>query len=172
MIITDIEKLRNKCDLVSENEAQELISLLEAELQNVNKESLKGIGLAASQIGIYKKAAIIRVGNIKIDLINCSICEKFDLHKDKEGCLSIPNKTCEIERFNEITIKDNFIGSVNNFISFGMVSTCIQHELDHWEGILMIDKVIPAHLNIGDNMPCPCGSKQKFKKCCKNKDSK
>lgn len=169
MIITDLSKLREKCILVNDNEVNDIISLLDAELSEINKFGIKGIGLAAPQIGINKMAAIVRINDFKINLINCSISEKFDLHQSKEGCLSVPDKTCIVDRYNEIIIRDNNFGNINNFVSFGMVSVCIQHEIDHWSGTLMIDKAIPEHLNIGDNMECPCGSKLKYKKCCKRK---
>lgn len=172
MIITDLTKLREKCSAVSDGEVVDIISKLEAELQNVNKYGVIGIGLAAPQIGIYKRAAIIRINEWKINLINCSIHKKYDLTPSKEGCLSVPNKTYIVDRYNEIIINDNSLGNLNNFVAFGVVSICIQHEIDHWDGVLMSDKSIPQHKNIGDNMPCPCGSKIKYKKCCKRKEEK
>ncbi len=169
MIITDITKLREICKPVSKEEAVEIVEFLDKELQETNKYGVCGIGLAAPQIGINKQAAIIRLGNIKIDLINCSIAEQYDLAPSKEGCLSIPNKTCIVDRYNEIIIKDNVFGNINNFVSYGMVAIVAQHELDHFSGKLMIDKAIPEHINIGDNMDCLCGSKKKYKHCCKKR---
>lgn len=169
MIITDLTKLRNKCDIVSEDEASAIIAELERELEEANKYELRGIGLAAPQIGINKRAAIVRIGNMKLDLINCSIAEKYDLHTSQEGCLSVPNKTYFVDRYNEIIVKDNMLGNKNNFVACGVVSVCVQHEMEHWDGILIMDKSIPERINIGDNMDCPCGSKKKYKKCCKKK---
>ena len=169
MIITDITKLREKCDDASETDAKEIIHLLDKELSDANKYGLSGIGLAAPQIGINKKVAIVRMDKFNIDLVNCSIAEQYDLKPAKEGCLSIPGKTCIVDRYNEIIIKDNYLGNINNFVSFGMVAVCVAHEIDHLNSILMIDKAIPEHLNIPDSVECPCGSKLKYKKCCKKK---
>ena len=75
LIITDINKLRQICKPASKVEALEIVEYLDKELQEVNKYGVCGIGLAAPQIGIDKQVAIIRIGNIKIDLVNCSIAE-------------------------------------------------------------------------------------------------
>ena len=169
MIITDINKLRQICKPASKIEAIEIIEFLDKELQEINKYGICGIGLAAPQIGIDKRVAIIRIGNIKIDLVNCSIAEQYDIGPSKEGCLSIPGKTCIVDRYNEIIIKDNYYGNINNFVCYGMVSIASQHELNHFDGMLMIDKAIPEHINIGDNMECHCGSRKKYKHCCKKR---
>ena len=173
MIITDIDKLKIKSELVKENEVVDIVSALHLELEEMNKFGLSGIGLAASQIGIYKQAAIIRINNFKINLINCSISEGFDLQPSKEGCLSMPGQTCIVNRCNEIIIRDNILGNINNFVAYGLVAVCIQHEIDHFFGVLMTDKIVKAEFNsVGDNMPCPCNSGLKYKKCCKKTNYK
>lgn len=167
MIITDLSILRQQSLNANEKEAFEIVALLDEELSKANQNGANGIGLAASQIGILKKVAIIRVGNIKINLVNCSISDKQDLKDSKEGCLSIPNQTCPVKRYNQITIADNHYGNLNNFSAFDLISVCIQHEMDHWDGKLMLDRVVSR--NIGDNELCSCGSGIKYKKCCKRK---
>lgn len=170
MIIKDIEKLREKSSFVkTQEEATDIIKQLDAELAAINLNKILGIGLAAPQIGINKQVAIIRVGNMKIDLVNCSIVEKFDKQDMSEGCLSIPAKTCLVERYNEIVVDNNEFGSMKKFVAYGIFSQAIQHEIDHWFGELMVDKSIERHNDIGFNDKCPCGSGKKFKKCCKNK---
>ena len=169
LIITDVSLLKEKCVDASADEIKDIISLLDNELNIANKFQFCGIGLSASQIGINKKVAIIRLDKFKINLVNCSIAEKFDLKQSKEGCLSLPGKSYILDRYNEIIIKDNFLGNINNFVCYGMVAIVVQHELDHALGLLISDKENLKDIHIGDNMPCPCGSKIKFKKCCKNR---
>ncbi len=171
MIIKDIEKLREKSTKVASlDEAKEILSMLDTELTLINTNRILGIGLAAPQIGINKQVAIIRIGSMKIDLVNCQIVKSYDKTDMSEGCLSLPGKTCLVERFNEILIDDNEFGSMKKFVAYGIFSQAIQHEIDHWFGELMIDKSIERHSNVGSNMACPCGSGKKYKKCCaKNK---
>ncbi|QJC37356.1 peptide deformylase [Enterobacteriaceae endosymbiont of Donacia thalassina] len=105
----------------------------------------KGIGLAATQIGINKRIIVIDITEKKnnpIILINPKII-KIDKLKinSKEGCLSIPIKQKYfILRYNKIKIKAKNLKNdiieleINNLLSF-----CIQHEIDHLNGILFID---------------------------------
>ncbi|QJC35728.1 peptide deformylase [Enterobacteriaceae endosymbiont of Donacia sparganii] len=107
--------------------------------------SYNAIGLAATQIGINKRIIVIDITikkNNPLILINPEII-KFDKSKidSKEGCLSIPIKQQYfILRYNKITIKaqnlmnKNIELEANNLLSF-----CIQHEIDHLNGILFID---------------------------------
>ncbi len=170
MIIKDVDKLREQSTKVSSlEEAQEILSMLDAELTLINTNRVLGIGLAAPQIGINKQVAIIRIGSMKIDLVNCKIAESYDKIDMSEGCLSLPGKTCLVERFNEILVDDNEFGSMKKFVAYGIFSQAIQHEIDHWFGQLMIDKSIERHSTVGSNMICPCGSGKKYKKCCAKK---
>mgnify|MGYP001362458421 CR=1 FL=1 len=79
MIITNNEKtLRLECQDVTLDEYYDLKNTLENELKYANKLGKNGIGLAAPQIGIAKKMAIIRLPEIKIDLVNAKIIKKYD----------------------------------------------------------------------------------------------
>lgn len=169
LIIKDQNLLKNKCEEATQEEAPLILKRLEEELNEANKFEITGIGLAAPQIGINKRVAIVRIGTFCFDLINCSIEIGYDLIESKEGCLSVPGKTCVVKRYNEIVVKNNTLGTPQQFVAFGVPAICIQHELDHWDGMLMLDKAIPQHINIGDNEKCYCGSGIKYKKCCKSK---
>lgn len=166
MIITDLNKLREKSQKVSSDEAPLLIKELEKAL-----DISKGIGLAAIQIGIPKRAAIVRIGDININLINSEITKGFDLIEFTEGCLSIPNVSCRTKRYSQVVIS-NDDERARNFCVYGLPSICVQHEIDHWEGILMIDREIKATTVSIElpNMPCKCGSGKKHKKCCGRKN--
>src|SRR4051812_19122603 len=96
MIITNEERLRVTCTDVTPEEVGPLREALEAELANSARLGRPGIGLAAPQIGIAKKMAIIRFGNkgLDIDLINCKIDKGYDLAIFKEeACLSFPGRS-------------------------------------------------------------------------------
>lgn len=174
MIITNNEQiLRVECEDVSLEEYVELKNILEKELKYANKLGRNGIGLAAPQIGIAKKIAIIRMPDIKIDLVNAKIIKKYDefIFKD-EGCLSFPNKLENTKRFKEVHISNNLVQPYN-FIATDLLSIVCQHELDHLNSTLFFDhkvekpKPIISNIKIGPNDPCVCGSNKKYKKCCK-----
>src|SRR5271165_2488324 len=102
MIITNEEHLRLPCADVLLDEYFALRTALENELANSARLGRPGIGLAAPQIGIQKKMAIIRLGTAKefdLDLVNCSIITGYDLalHRE-EGCLSFPGRVEDVMR--------------------------------------------------------------------------
>ena len=105
-----------------------------------------GIGLAAVQVGILKRLVVIDISKGEeekkpIFLINPQI-----IHQSKktsvyeEGCLSLPGQFAEIERPAECTIKYiDYNGKEKDLKADGLLATCIQHEVDHLNGILFID---------------------------------
>lgn len=169
MIITNNEELlRVKCEDVLPEEIAALRGQLERELENSARLGRPGIGLAAPQIGIAKKMAIVRLGqaDLNLDLINATILSGYDsfIHKD-EGCLSFPGRTENVMRYGEIVISNDL--SSNKIILTGLLAICAQHELDHVEGILLPDRAIQkVTQKISPNNFCPCGSGKKYKKCC------
>ena len=105
-----------------------------------------GIGLAAVQIGILKRIIVIdlsKEGEKKkpIFIVNPEIISKSsDLVSYEEGCLSIPNQFAEVERPNTCKIKFlDYEGNKKELEAKGLLATCIQHEIDHLNGILFID---------------------------------
>lgn len=178
MIITDEKLLRRPCDDVNIEEVDFLIDLLEKELNNANRLGKMGIGLAAPQIGITKKIAIIRMGNgIDINLVNCKINGAYDpITFKSEGCLSAPGRTEDTTRFQEVHITNNLV-QPNSFIATGLLAVVCQHEIDHLNSILFIDHSISKtnkcvdkkldKLKVKPNDLCICGSNKKYKKCCK-----
>lgn len=173
IIINNEQVLRAECEDVSLEEYLELKNTLEKELNYANKLGRNGIGLAAPQIGIAKKMAIIRMPDIKIDLVNAKIIKKYDefIFKD-EGCLSFPNKLENTKRFKEVHISGNLVEPYD-FIATDLLSIVCQHELDHLNSTLFFDhkvekqKPIISNIKIGPNDSCICGSNKKYKKCCK-----
>ena len=103
-----------------------------------------GIGLAAIQIGIPKRIIVMDIGKDKkepIYFVNPIIKNKNEKKSIyEEGCLSVPNQFAEIERPNECEIEYLDYNGEKNFLKAeGLLATCIQHEMDHLEGILFID---------------------------------
>ena len=105
-----------------------------------------GIGLAAIQIGILKRIVVIDISKDEekkspLFLINPEITfrsKKTSVYE--EGCLSLPGQFAEIERPAECHLKYlDFDGKTKELKADGLLSTCIQHEVDHLNGILFID---------------------------------
>ena len=171
MIITyNEEALRVKCEDVLPEEIDSLITSLEQELNEANRLGKNGIGLAAPQIGIAKKIAIIRLDGINLNLINCQLAKGYDrITFAGEGCLSFPGKLETTTRYQEVYITDNLVYP-HHFIATGFLAIACQHELDHINSTLFMDrKVIKPEIvkrKVGPNDPCSCGSNKKYKKCC------
>ncbi len=103
-----------------------------------------GVGLAAPQVGILKRIAVvdIREGN-KIVLINPEIIEEEGKTIREEGCLSIPGETGDVIRSEKIKVRSlDREGNEIEFKAEGLEARAIQHEIDHLDGILFIDKVV------------------------------
>ena len=105
-----------------------------------------GIGLAAVQVGILKRLIVIDISKDKekknpIFLINPEIIFKSkNTSIYEEGCLSLPGHFAEIERPEECHIKYiDYDGKKKEMKANGLLATCIQHEIDHLNGILFID---------------------------------
>ena len=105
-----------------------------------------GIGLAAIQIGIPKRIIVMDINKKEneknpIYFVNPVIKKKY-LEKTtyEEGCLSVPNQFAEIERPNKCEVEYlDYDGNQKTLKADGLLATCIQHEMDHLEGILFID---------------------------------
>ena len=104
-----------------------------------------GIGLAAIQVGVLKRVVVIDLSKDEkknpLFLINPEI-----VHKSKntsiyeEGCLSLPGQFAEIERPAECVLQYiDYDGTKKELKAKGLLATCIQHEVDHLDGILFID---------------------------------
>lgn len=145
MIITDKLYLKNtKCLDVSLEEAFETVSHLEKALEWCEKNKQPGIGLAAIQIGIAQKVAIIRLPDVQLNLANAYIDKFYDQYTFKnEGCLSLPGTVKSTLRYQEIVVKGNLF-EPHEFVATGMLAIAIQHELDHINNILILDREEPV----------------------------
>ena len=135
--------LRKKCESLEKVDDQ-VRKLMDDMLETMYKAP--GIGLAAIQLGILKRIVVIDISkeNEKqnpLFLINPVITKKSkNTSIYEEGCLSIPGQFAEIERPAECTLRYiNYQGKNKELKADGLLATCIQHEIDHLDGILFID---------------------------------
>ncbi|MBI4215393.1 MAG: peptide deformylase [Parcubacteria group bacterium] len=123
---------------------------LNHDIQNLIREmsqtmiERKGVGLAAPQVGVSKRVVIIATSDGPLPLINPEIL-KFSKKSSiqEEGCLSIPNVWGTVKRPYSIEVQAiSYKGESLRFNANGLFARVIQHEIDHLDGVLFIDKVI------------------------------
>ncbi len=105
----------------------------------------EGIGLAANQVGLARRVAVIQVGDHpELVLINPEILETEGEEKDEEGCLSIPDIFGDIDRAQRIVIETtNLDGERERHEFTDLFARAVQHEIDHLNGILFLDHLSP-----------------------------
>ena len=118
---------------------------LDALCKNMIATMLKsdGVGLAAPQIGKNIRLAVVNTADGPITLINPKITDKSILKEwGEEGCLSVPDFFGQVKRHKKITCRfTNPDGKKISIKAEGLFARVIQHELDHLDGILFIDKM-------------------------------
>ena len=143
-ILTEPNKILRQVSLPVEKVGKE-----EQELMNDMIETMyeaKGIGLAAIQIGIPKRIIVMDIENKDKEkkpmyFVNPIIKNKNSNHSTyEEGCLSVPNQFAEVDRPSTCEVEYlDYDGNKKILKASGLLATCIQHEMDHLEGILFID---------------------------------
>ena len=164
MIIKDRKELEIKCSPVSVKEGEEIGVRLLHEL----RESENGIGLAANQIGINKRVCVINVKEPLV-LINPKIVEKSkEQFVFAEGCLSFPDSKLRTIRHQDIIVEaDNHKGKLSfsansKDINDAFECVCVQHEIDHLDGITMFDREFKQEPIVkGKNAPLKIGRNEK-----------
>lgn len=107
----------------------------------------EGVGLAAPQVGILRRIAVIDIGDGIIELINPEIVERQGEQADMEGCLSIPGLTGLVKRPNKVKIVGlNRDGEKIELEGEALLARALCHEIDHLDGILYIDRIEPGTL--------------------------
>ena len=102
-----------------------------------------GVGLAAPQVGILKRAVVIDVGDGLIELVNPEILRTEGAVVGAEGCLSIPGRRCTVERPEKVVVAaQNRDGKAIQLEAEGLLAVAMCHEIDHLDGVLYIDKMI------------------------------
>ena len=143
-ILTEPDPLLRQVSTPVENVGEEERKLMDDMLETMY--AAPGIGLAAIQIGIPKRIIVMDISRDEkkkepMYFINPIIKNKnLEKNKYEEGCLSVPNQFAEIERPNSCEVEYLDYGGKKKILKAdGLLATCIQHEMDHLEGILFID---------------------------------
>ena len=143
-IITEPNDILRKKSLPVEKVDEDLQRLMNDMLETMY--AAPGIGLAAIQIGVPKRVIVLDIARKDtpknpIYLVNPEIISKSQNYLTyEEGCLSVPGQFAEIERPDKCHIRYlDYYDHPKELKAEGMLATCIQHELDHLEGILFID---------------------------------
>lgn len=149
-IVTDGVPLLRKKSRIVESFDEKLAKLLSDMLETMKAND--GVGLAAPQVGILRQVAICEVGEGEnfeiIELVNPKIIKKSGRQVGTEGCLSVPQKRCEVFRPNNITVSyydRHGLPITRNFS--GSDAVVCSHEIDHLHGILFYDKRVKVIKN-------------------------
>lgn len=106
-----------------------------------------GAALAAPQVGVLKRIFVMDYENERLEMINPEIIEADGESVDMEGCLSFSGFFANVMRFDRIKVKYNDRKGGEHVIErTGRISRCIQHEMDHLDGKLFIDKMTDEFL--------------------------
>lgn len=132
--------LRKKCQEVKEI-TPEIKKLIEDMAETMEEKG--GEGLAAPQVGVLKRAIVVKTGKGQVALINPRITKKS---KEKEiieeGCLSFPGFWLKIKRAKEVEVEAlDLKGEKIQIKAEGFLARVIQHEIDHLDGILFVDRL-------------------------------
>ena len=106
-----------------------------------------GVGLAAPQVGVSERLIVVDVRNTEgteglITLINPEIIEVEGRVVEEEGCLSLPGITENVSRAERVVVRGHDLNEQEQEIeAAGLLAVALQHEIDHLEGILFIDRI-------------------------------
>jgi peptide deformylase len=116
------------------------LALLSARMLKIMKDA-PGVGLAAPQIGVVRRVIVYDVDGPQT-LVNPEIVASSDETESiDEGCLSVPGATVPVERPLEVRVRaQSLSGEVREFPAAGLEARVIQHELDHLDGILILER--------------------------------
>ena len=153
-----IRKIREEGDEILKKKSREVEEINE-KMQELIDDMLEtmykanGVGLAAVQVGVLKQVIVIDIddGNGPLVLINPKIIKEKGLQEVEEGCLSFPNKFAKVERPAEIVIEAiDREGYTIKVKAKELLAQAISHEIDHLNGIVFVDKIVPGTLEYVD----------------------
>lgn len=149
-----IRKLRYEGDEILSKKSRE-VEVIDEKLQILIDDMIEtmhkynGVGLAAVQVGILKRVIVIDIDDGKgpIVLINPVILETKGSREVEEGCLSFPNKFAKVVRPEEVVAEyTNREGKRVKVKAKELLAQAICHEVDHLEGEVFVDKMVPGTL--------------------------
>ena len=142
------EGLRKKCkpvEVVDDRVRQLLDDMVET------MHEFNGVGLAAPQVGVLKRIIVIDLYDDRgpIKLVNPVIIKQKGEQEVEEGCLSFPNQYAKIVRPAEVVVTAlNEDGKAIKVTGKGLLAQALAHEVDHLDGTLFVDKMIPGTLEV------------------------
>ena len=112
-----------------------------------------GVGLAAPQVGLSQRIIVLDDGNGLLELVNPEITKKEGSQIGLEGCLSVPGYYGNVDRYDKITVRALDKYNKKKIIKAeGFLARILQHEIDHLDGHLFIEKASDIH-RISDDEP-------------------
>ncbi len=151
-----IRKIREEGDEILKKKSKEvevidekILTLIDDMIETLHQYN--GVGLAAVQVGVLKKIVVIDTGEEgeQFILINPEIVKQKGKQEVEEGCLSFPNKYGKIVRPAEVTVRAlNEKGEQIKLVGKELIAQALCHEIDHLNGEVFIDKIIPGTLEI------------------------
>lgn len=144
-----LRNIRKNGDEILRKRSREVKEIRDRELSLLNDMletmyAAEGVGLAAPQVGILKRMVVIDVGEGPVKLINPEIIEMSGSCIDYEGCLSIPGEQGRVDRPDTVTVSAlNEKGEKIKITGNDFFARALCHEIDHLEGILFIDRMLP-----------------------------
>jgi len=144
------EVLRRPAAEVAERD-EELTRLIDDMFETMYEAH--GIGLAAPQVGVSRRLIVVHVneeGQEPFALLNPRVVEAGSAReKGEEGCLSIPGVSAFVDRPATVVVEgDTPEGERVRMAADGMLARCLQHEIDHLDGVLFIDRLSPLKRNM------------------------
>lgn len=138
------ERLRTVAKPVSE--VDQKVKQLVSDMFDTMRDE-KGIGLAATQVNVHRQVVVMDVSEEQDEprvFINPEIIEKRGSKINEEGCLSVPGNYAKVDRAEWVKVKAlDADGTPFELEAEGLLAICIQHELDHLEGVLFVDYLSP-----------------------------
>ena len=149
-----IRKIREEGDEILKKKSREIeeiddriLELLDDMVETMHQYN--GVGLAAVQVGVLKRAIVIDLYDDKgpIKLINPVIVKEEGEQEVEEGCLSFPNKYAKLIRPAKVAVEAlNEKGKKVKINAKELLAQVLSHEIDHLNGIVFVDKMIPGTL--------------------------
>ncbi len=152
ILIVPDAKLRQKCRAVGPTDADVVRELAPRMLATMYKAP--GIGLAAPQVGSLLRLCVVDIQKDDVltpmVLVNPEIVAvSKDLHTREEGCLSLPGQYADVTRPAEVKLRWlDLDGTKREMQADGLLATCLQHELDHLDGVLFVDHISALKRNM------------------------
>lgn len=142
-----LKKLCNRVELIDDT-----IQTLITDLLDTMHAGPGSVGVAAPQIGVTLRVCVVDVSKNRLGkennhgllcMINPEIIGRSGVAVMREGCMSVPDYTGDVERATEVSVR--FIepdGTERVIAAFGFEAVAIQHEMDHLDGVLFLDRIV------------------------------